>query len=307
MVCVFLNRENRVTNSITMVLIFILTCVVSLVRAQNFQVTFNLVEDTDRETFIGNVSSAPGFMEFVPAEDRNHLFFSFLQQTSIKSMISVHDDTGSLYTTVVVDRESLVVCRAPPPCVLKFDIAARSKQKDSSLFEIISVNVIVKDINDNAPIFPLTTQLINIPESAVNGSSYLIRGAEDADTGTNNSIQYYELEGNKNVFALDEERKLDGSLSVKLIVMGKLDRETKDSYTCTVVAYDGGNPMKSGSMKLNITLLDENDNAPVLSKTAYNITIKENTKPGTGILQIQGIDNDMGDNGKIEYRFSPHQ
>ena len=289
------------------VLSLIFAILASVTQAQNFEVTFPLVEESERWTFIGNVSTAPGFMEYIPVEDRNHLLFSFLQQTSIKSMISVHDETGSLYTTVVVDRESLVECRAPPPCVLTFDIAARSIRKDSSLFEIISVNVIVKDINDNAPIFPLTTQLIEIPESAINGSSYLVKSAEDTDTGTNNSIQYYELDGYNELFTLDVERKLDGSLSVKLLVIGRLDREIKDFYTCNITAWDGGNPAKSGTMKLNISIKDENDNAPELTKTAYNITIKENTEPGTGILQIEAIDQDIGDNGKIEYRFSPHQ
>ena len=265
------------------------------------------MEESDRWTFVGNVSTASGFLEAIPSEDRNHLVFSFLQQTSIKSLLSVHPETGSLYTTVVIDRESLDECRIPPLCVLSFDIAATSSRKESSLFEIISVNVVIEDKNDNAPTFPKATQVLEISESAVNGSSYLIEGAVDEDTGVNNSVQYYNLVGNNDMFAIDVERKLDGSLTVKLIVIGKLDRETKDFYNCTIIARDDGVPQRSGVMKINITITDENDNPPILDQTLYNITVKENLQINTGILQIRATDRDIGLNGQIKYRFSPHQ
>ena len=274
---------------------------------QNYQVTFTIEEESARWTFIGNVSTASGFLDAVPPEDQNSLVFGFLQQTRIKSLLNVHPDTGSLYTTVVIDRESLDECRIPPSCVLNFDIAATSSRKESSLFEIIGVNVVIEDKNDNAPTFPKATQVLEIPETAARGSSYLIEGAIDDDTGVNNSVQYYNLVGNKDMFAIDVERKLDGSLTVKLIVSGKLDRETKSFYNSTIIARDNGNPQRSGVMKVNITITDENDNPPVLDRTFYNITVQENIPINTGILQISATDKDIGLNGQIKFRFSPHQ
>lgn len=287
--------------------IFVFLSAISTINCQNYQVTFSLMEESDRWTFIGNVSTASGFLEAIPPKDRSHLVFAFLQQTSIKSLLSVHPETGSLYTTVVIDRESIDECKIPPKCVLSFDIAATSNRKESSLFEIISVQVIIEDKNDNAPAFPKDTQVLEISESAVNGSSYLIESAIDEDTGANNSIQYYNLVGNNNVFAINVERKLDESLTVKLIVISKLDREIKDFYNCTIIARDNGNPQRSGVMKINITITDENDNPPILDQTSYNITVKENLQINTGILQIRATDKDIGLNGQIKYRFSPHQ
>ena len=277
-----------------------------VVNSQNYEVTFPLLEESDRWTFIGNVSSAPGFLSSIPVEDRNQLLFSFLQQTSIKSLLSVHPETGALYTTVVVDRESLDQCTIPPTCTLKFDIAATSSRKESSLFEIITVSVIIEDKNDNAPVFPKGTQVLEISEAAVNGSSYHIDSAIDEDTG-NNSVQYYNLVGNNDIFTIDVTRKLDGTLSVKLIVIKKLDREIKDFYNCTIIARDGGVPQRSGVMKINITITDTNDNAPILDQTAYNITVKENVPINTGILQVIATDRDIGLNGQIKYRFSANQ
>lgn len=289
--------------SLSYMIVLSLNCV----YCQEFEVTFTIFEEEPKYTFIGNVSDASNFMAAIPVEDRNHLYFDFLQQTNIKSMLTIHDETGSLYTTVVIDRESTEECRvmAPKECILSFDIAARSRE--SSLFEIISVKVIIKDKNDNAPTFPHITQTISISEGAVNGSLHVIDSAEDDDTGDNNSIQSYELIGNRNTFALDVDRKLDGSLSVKLVVIGKLDRETKDNYVSTIIARDGGHPPKSGSMTINISIADENDNAPVFGQTVYNITVKENTPKDTGILQISATDIDIKENSWVLYRFSPHQ
>ena len=288
-------------------IITVFLCLLSFVKCQNYEVTFSLLEESDRWTFIGNVSSAVGFLDAIPPEDHSHLMFSFLQQTSIKSLLSVHPETGALYTTVVVDRESLDQCKIPPVCALNFDIAATSTRKESSLFEIISVRVIIEDKNDNAPVFTRNTQVLAISESAVNGSSYLIESAIDEDTGANNSIQYYNLVGNSDTFALNVERKLDGSFTVKLIVINKLDRETKDFYNCTIIARDNGVPQRSGVMKINITITDENDNPPILEQTSYNITVKENILINTGILQVNATDRDIGLNGQVKYRFSPHQ
>lgn len=280
---------------------------ISLVTAEEYKVTFTMNEELPKWTFVGNVSDAPRFLNSIPAIDQESLLFHFLEQTMINTMLSIHDVTGSLFTTVVIDRESIPECKVPAPCVLSFYIAATSSSRDSSLFEIISVNVIINDINDNSPTFPRDTQALAISEAAVNGSSYLIESANDNDTGANNSIQYYELIGDKNLFALDVERKLDGSLSVKLLVIGKLDRERKDAFTCTIVAKDGGKPQRSGTMELNITITDENDNAPFFTQTKYNITVKEDITDGTGILQIIATDNDINENSWLLYRLSPHQ
>lgn len=279
---------------------------VATTRAQNFNVTFSIQEELNRWKYVGNVSDAVGFMNSIPEEDKPYLLFSFLQQTNYKSMLSIHDETGALYTSVVIDRESIEECKIQGPCKLTFNIAARSQRKDSTLFEIISVTVIIEDINDNAPTFTKDTQVIEISEAAINTSPTILENANDDDAGAN-SIQSYRLVGNSDLFSIDVERKLDGSLSVKLLVIGKLDRESKDFYNCTLIARDGGQPPETGTMKLNITILDENDNAPVFSKTSYNVTVEEDVGHGTTVAVITATDADIGQNAELLYRFSPHQ
>ncbi|XP_060601419.1 LOW QUALITY PROTEIN: protocadherin-7-like, partial [Ruditapes philippinarum] len=137
-------------------------------------------------------------------------------------------------------------------------------------FEIISVKVVINDLNDNSPTFPHNTQAIAISEAAAKGSSYMIENAVDHDKGANNSIQYYEFVGDKNVFDLRVERKLDESFSVKLLVIYK---------------------MKS----------------PFLLQHFLYVTVKEDTRDGSGILQISATDKDINENSWLLYRLSPRQ
>ena len=53
---------------------------------------------------------------------------------------------------------------------------------------------------------------------------------------------------------------------------------------------------------LTITILDDNDNAPVFSEAAYRFDIPENILPGTEIGMVRATDPDEGANGVITYR-----
>lgn len=44
-----------------------------------------------------------------------------------------------------------------------------------------------------------------------------------------------------------------------------LDREFQSSYQLVVVVQDGGTPPRSATGTAHVTVLDENDNAPLLS------------------------------------------
>ena len=43
------------------------------------------------------------------------------------------------------------------------------------------------------------------------------------------------------------------------------------SYEIMVIASDGGDPPKSGSMIVNIKVVDANDNAPVFDNSTYEV------------------------------------
>ncbi|KAK3607634.1 hypothetical protein CHS0354_010684 [Potamilus streckersoni] len=302
-----LKMESWTFHILLMIIISIFT---NLSKGQDYQVTFQVEEELPSGTFVGNVSSASKFLDDVQAsfpEDYGNLRYSFLTKSSVQSIFSLNDKTGFLFTSVVIDSDTIPTCRVSTDCEFIFDIAAQSARAQSSFFEIITIKVAIIDKNDNAPTFARDTITLTVPESSANGSSFPIESAVDKDSRADNSIKNYEIISPDNIFRLDVDQKLDGSFAVKIVVNTELDRETNDFYQVTVIAKDGGKPPRTGAMKINITITDINDNPPVFEKDSYNISVMEDVLIGTSILQVKATDKDIGPNGEITYQLSPHQ
>lgn len=283
-----------------------LVVILKLTAAQNYNVTFETEEEKPKGTFVGNVSSSFHFLSEIPHEEWGYIQFGFLTQSYIQTLLSLNQKTGILTTAVIIDRESQNVCQPKPSCSLIFDVAVRSSRPQSSFFAIISVTLIIKDINDNSPLFPSSVMYLEISESTVARTAFLIDSASDKDSGEF-SVQGYEIGQQDGDFGLEVIRKLDGSFTVKLIVNSQLNREVKDKYSVVIIAMDGGVPKKFGALSVNITVTDVNDNSPVFTEENYNVTIHENVTIGTTIITLTAVDEDTGKNSEIIYRFSPHQ
>ena len=67
----------------------------------------------------------------------------------------------------------------------------------------------------------------------------------------------------------------------------RLDRELVDCYHMLVVAYDGGDPVKSGSLKVTVKVVDTNDNVPVFGRAVYEFTVTENQPPGSLVGKVR--------------------
>lgn len=286
------------------VLCIIVGVVLKLAGAQNYQVTFTIEEEKPADSFVGDISSS--FVANIPSEEIGHIKYGFLQQNYIQTLFTLHEISGVLSTAVVIDRESKTLCQSQSVCTFTFDIAFRSSRPQSSFFEIITVTLIIEDINDNAPLFPQNIVLLDISESATPGTSFHVDSAIDLDAGVN-SVQGYEIGQQDGNFSIDIIKKLDGSFTVKLILKSPLDRENKDKYTVVIIAMDGGNPKKFGAVSINVTVTDVNDNAPVFTETSYNITARENITVGSTIIALSATDKDIGDNGRITYKLSDNQ
>lgn len=275
-------------------------------EAQNYNVSFEIEEEKPKGTFVGNVSSSLHFLSEIPYEEWGYIQFGFLTQSFVQSLLTLNQKTGILTTALVIDRESKEVCQPKPLCTLIFDVAVRSSRPQSSFFAIISVALTIKDINDNSPLFPSNVLFLDIPESTRARTAFLIDSASDKDSGEF-SVQGYEIGKQDGDFNLEVVRKLDGSFTVKLIVNSQLDRETKDKYSVVIIAMDGGLPKRFGALSVNITVTDVNDNEPVFKEDGYNVTVHENVTIGTPIMTLEAVDEDIGKNAEIVYRFSPHQ
>ncbi|KAA0709735.1 Protocadherin alpha-3 [Triplophysa tibetana] len=210
-----------------------------------------------------------------------------------KEYFSVNTETGALQVSERLDREEL--CADAPSCAVNLEVVVNSP------LQLYRVKINIIDINDNSPVFPMISVVINVSESTAPGVRFPLESAHDADIGVN-SIKTYKLTTNDN-FSLDVQTHSDKTVSAELVLQKTLDREKTPRLDFTVTAIDGGSPGRTGTILLEINVLDINDNSPVFSKSLYKVSVSEHAQIGTTITRLQARDLDEGMNGDIVYSF----
>ncbi len=108
------------------------------------------------------------------------------------------------------------------------------------------------------------------------------------------TLSYYIASGNlDNAFHIDQ---LSGELSIKK----PLDYENIEKYVLWIEARDQGFPPYSAYEKVEIAVLDVNDNHPTFEQEPFNAEILENLSPQR-VLIVSAFDQDSGPNGQLEY------
>uniref|UniRef100_A0A672GDN9 Cadherin domain-containing protein n=1 Tax=Salarias fasciatus TaxID=181472 RepID=A0A672GDN9_SALFA len=202
--------------------------------------------------------------------------------------------TGNLIMTERIDREEL--CGEKALCMLKFELVLENP------LEFHHISVLIQDVNDNTPVFPKDTFKLEIRESADRGARYRLIEAHDADSGQN-TVQQYSLQKNEH-FVLSVQGGADGSQNIELVLEKELDRENKQDINLVLTAVDGGNPQRSGTAVIHVSVLDANDNAPVFDQAVYKASLPENSPVDTVVLTVRATDADEGVNGEVTYEFS---
>ncbi|XP_066524896.1 protocadherin gamma-A10-like [Hoplias malabaricus] len=100
------------------------------------------------------------------------------------------------------------------------------------------------------------------------------------------------------------DNRADGSKYAEMVLQTPLDREKHKEHSLVLTAVDGGDPPRSGTVKVHITVLDANDNVPVFTEALYKASVLENTPVGTLIVRISATDDDEGHNGNVSYSFT---
>uniref|UniRef100_A0A670ZXW4 Cadherin domain-containing protein n=1 Tax=Pseudonaja textilis TaxID=8673 RepID=A0A670ZXW4_PSETE len=251
------------------------------------------------------------------------LQFKLVYKTGDVPLVRVEENTGEIFTTANrIDREKL--CSgifSENRCFYEVEVAVLPDE----VFRLVKIRFLIEDINDNAPLFPSTVINISIPENTAINSRYSVPSAVDPDIGVN-GIQHYELlkvNGSplaekdaqvfptpclsflgQNVFGLDIIETPEGDKWPQLIVQQILDREQKDTYVMKIKVEDGGNPPRSSTAILQVTITDVNDNRPVFKENDIEVSVPENAPVGTSVSQLHATDADLGSNAQIHFYFS---
>lgn len=123
------------------------------------------------------------------------------------------------------------------------------------------VTVTVLDVNDNPPVFASPTLFARLSEAELVGSLVARVAATDADLGRNSQL-LYAIEGG-NVGGHFAIHPVSGEITLVVMVDAEALRPQGTGIDILVVASDDGVPQRSATVLVRVTVLDENDNAPV--------------------------------------------
>uniref|UniRef100_A0A8W7PLQ8 Cadherin domain-containing protein n=1 Tax=Anopheles coluzzii TaxID=1518534 RepID=A0A8W7PLQ8_ANOCL len=169
-----------------------------------------------------------------------------------------------------------------------------------------TIRVNLRDVDDLPPIFtraqyrtrikesfPLTGKPIHIPlyiEPPIM--------AFDQDS-LNETLVYGIVAGNeRQLFWISPETGV-------LFLQKEIDLDSEslpdNTFTLQIEAQQINDPTKSAFARVDIEVIDLNDNVPEFEVDLYNISIIENLPKGFSILQVNAIDRDQGENAEFYY------
>nr|XP_025873683.1 protocadherin gamma-A7 isoform X10 [Vulpes vulpes] len=250
-------------------------------------ILYSVPEEADKGSFVGNIAKDLGLEPRELAERGARIV-----STGRTQLFALNLRSGSLVTADRIDREEL--CAQSARCLVNFNILMDK-------MNLYPIEVEIIDINDNAPRFLMEEMTVKITENTAPGVRYPLNEARDPDVGTN-SIQSYQLNSNQH-FSLVVQTGDDGAKYPELVLERVLDREEEAVHHLLLTASDGGNPPRSETARIQVTVVDVNDHAPVFSLPQYQVSVPENMPVGTRLLTVHAIDLDEGVNGEVTYSF----
>ncbi|XP_049897813.1 protocadherin alpha-3-like [Epinephelus moara] len=199
----------------------------------------------------------------------------------------------SLVTKDYLDKETIHM----------YDITITAKDLGSPVLsstKVIQVDVL--DVNDNRPLFTESPYTFYVPENNKAGMSIFSVSAEDADGGENAAVTYSldRKTPGPTITSFLNINEANGTISA----LKSFDFETVKTFQFQVVATDSGTPSLSNNVTVNVFILDQNDNAPVIlypvssNGSAEGVEeIPRNVNAGHLVTKVRAYDADIGYNG----------
>ncbi|XP_033194669.1 cadherin 74A isoform X1 [Bombus vancouverensis nearcticus] len=227
--------------------------------------------------------------------------YEIIDEGEASGLFKINHITGEIYSA----RELTGKGRTEPYIM-------RIRAQDGGVPELYSdviLTLYIGDVvsNDGVPLFirPTLEEIAHIAENSTIGSPVFQVVASDPDDPNlpNGKITFKFLEDGN--FGKDASAFKINSETGLITTRKLLDRETKDSYTLILVAQDLGSPPQQATRVLQVLVNDIDDHKPHfkrnLDSSPIELTIFEEEPIGTKVGVIEAIDEDIGENGMIDY------
>ena len=215
--------------------------------------------------------------------------YNILQDFSTGS-VSIDPLSGTIRTIGSLDYEAMRV--------IEVVVEARdggTPFRTSTVMVIINIS----DVDDNPPVFSLTTFMTSVGEELDIGGSVIRVLATDADNGTNAEILYSLSNSEDFPFTINPQS------GVIFLANPGFDREFLDHYMFDVEAYNPSSSLFRSSASVVVNVLDFNDNRPLFDLNTLTVSVSEASPLGTSIGRVVATDADTGNNAVISYSIDP--
>ncbi|XP_039692276.1 protocadherin beta-4 isoform X1 [Pteropus medius] len=268
------------------VMAFIIMVFLSQARLE--PIRYSVLEETESSSFEAHLAKdlGLGIRELAARSAR-------VVSDDDKQRLQLDRQTGDLLLREKLDREEL--CGPIEPCVLHFQVFLETP------VQFFEGELSIQDINDHSPVFPTKEMLLKIPENSQPGTIFPLKLAQDLDVGSN-GLQKYTISPNSHFHILTRNHS-EGKKYPDLVQDKVLDREEQSEFSLTLMALDGGSPPRSGTITLQILIMDVNDNAPEFVQTPYEVQVLENSPIDSPVLSVLARDADAGNFGSVSYGF----
>ncbi|XP_052010948.1 protocadherin beta-15-like [Xyrauchen texanus] len=204
----------------------------------------------------------------------------------------------TLVTSELLDRES----------VSEYNITLTARDLGSPpLSTRKTILVQVSDINDNPPRFIQPSYTVYVTENNAPGASICSVTAFDPDSNQNAYLSYSILEDQIQGMPVSTYVSINSD-NGNIYALRSFDYELLRNFQIRVQAQDAGFPPLSSNVTVNVFVLDQNDNAPiVLSPLLKNGTVASEMVPrsvdaGYLVTKITALDADAGQNSRLSYQ-----
>ncbi|XP_072369050.1 protocadherin-10-like [Scyliorhinus torazame] len=169
-----------------------------------------------------------------------------------------------------------------------------------------SIIVPVADINDNAPSFPQSAYEIYVMENNAPGNSIGKVTAVDVDMDQNSHLSYFIQDSRTQGAPITSYVSINSENGV-LYSQRTFDYEQLKRFQVHIQAQDGGVPILSNNVTVNVIILDQNDNPPIIISTDsmnYSKTpVPRSATPRYLATKVVASDADSGQNARLFYQI----
>ncbi|XP_073685603.1 protocadherin alpha-2-like isoform X4 [Garra rufa] len=178
-----------------------------------------------------------------------------------------------------------------------------------SLSSSTVITVHISDVNDNAPHFPAVVINAFLSENGQAGGLVTKVSASDSDTGENAELSYSLLDSSSSSVPITTLININ-SLSGEIFSLQSFNHEETKRFQFQVMATDSGVPPLSSNSTVNVFILDENDNNPVILPpysepgSVNSENIPYSAEAGYFVAKIRAVDADSGYNALLYYHLT---